>query len=329
MKRLITILFLFFVLYSLIFIHPASAQENSAFSLGVYPPVIEIATNPPSPLDSTITIQNQSDLVQKLSIQLKPFKENTDGSITYLGDDEIQAPYKDLFNRIKFLDSDNEVKDIELKPFEEKNITVSYDLDKSSTRGEYYFSIIFMSENTSKLDNSGSAIPGGIATNVLLTVGEKGPSAGKIIELSAPGFLSKGPVPITLLFKNQSGHFITPTGRVSIYDMFGKEIGRADLLPQYILPDSNRYLIDENQASPSAELIQDIEKLKTDHPIIIWPEKFLFGIYTIKAVVKTSSDTNLIQAQTRLVALPLYMFFALSLFIFILAGVWLKVKNKV
>ncbi|HVT00812.1 MAG TPA: hypothetical protein VHE53_01090 [Patescibacteria group bacterium] len=328
MKKLIPVLLLLIVSCQLLFAENAFAQEK-AFSLGIYPPISEISTNPPGPIDSTITIQNQSDNDQKINVQYKPFEANNDGSIKYIPDDQIQAPYKQIFSSIKILDGEDEVSQISLKPFEAKNLTAHFDLNKDTPRGEYYFSIIFMSSNSEQLSNSGSAIPGGIATNILLTVGEKGPSTAKIVKLVTPSFLSHGPVPITLLVENTSKHFITPTGRISIYDMFGKEIGREEVLPQYILPDASRYLIDENQASPSASLIEDLGKVNYHNPIIMWPEKFLFGIYTIKAVIRTSTTGQTLQAQTTLIALPVYIFFALSFFIFILAGIYLRLRKKI
>ena len=67
--------------------------EASALSLGIYPPVIQIETIPPSLIKTPITIENLGEETVSLQILLKPFKasEKENGEISYLLENEVQG----------------------------------------------------------------------------------------------------------------------------------------------------------------------------------------------------------------------------------------------
>lgn len=320
------------ILYSLFFIHysPVYAQGN-ALSLGVFPPILEITADPPAKIESTIIIQNQNERTQTLDILFKSFRLSSkgNGEIEYVHEGKIEGPDPLILQKIKVYDQENQVEKIVLEPFEVKELKLKINLEPQAPIGDYYFSVIFVSEDRFWANTSQAAVPAGIGTNVILSVGKKGETSGEIVELSSPLFVSEGPVLFTLLLQNNSPQYITPKGRITIKNIFGKEVGRLDILPQYILSNAKRYMIDLDQASPSAELEKIIERSPAKHPALIWPEKFLFGAYSATAKIKLSGTGPDFETSITFFALPLYVIFAISFFAFVLIGIYIRVRRKI
>ena len=331
MKKSLLILLLVFVslLSSIYYLVSIVGAQGDEFSLGIYPPIIEINTEPPADIEAGINIQNLNDLPQNLKIILKSFSpsETGDGTLGYKG--TIEGPDSLILQKIKVYDQENALDIFSLDPFESRELTLKINLDSDDPLGDYYFSVIFVSQETQGTDVSQSQISGGIGTNVILSVGQKGVAQGEIKEFSIPRILSSGPVPITLLLQNNSPHYVVPTGRITIRDMLGREAGQVSILPRYILANSARFMIDTDQASPSASLEEQISRLSKKHAVLIWPKKFLFGLYTAYAHVKLSENGPVFETKTSFVALPVYMLFAISFLAFVLIGIYLRVKRKI
>lgn len=328
---LFTILcFLFTIFYSLI---PTVgyAQESPAFSLGIFPPILEINADPPSNIESQISIQNLSDSPQSLDIIFRSFRQSpkNNGEIEYLRQDQVEGPDPLIFQKIKVFDQDNEVKSITLEPLEAKDLKLGIGIEEGAPIGDYYFSVIFLSKRDQTFTQSALDLPGGIGTNVILSVGKKGETKGNILDYSSPFFLSSGPVPFTLLLKNNSNHYIVPRGSITVKNMFGKDMARLDILPQYILSMGERYMIDTDQASPGASMTKTIQGLNLKRNALIWPEKFLLGLYTAKMHVKLSDQGPDFERSISFIAFPSRIIFAVSFFAFILLGIYLKVRKKV
>lgn len=333
MKKVLSIILLLLIplLSSIYYLVSIVHAQNDEFSLGVYPPILEISAQPPANIEADINIKNLSDSPQNLKIIFKSFRpsEKGDGTLRYINKDIIEGPDPLILQKIKIYDGENPMHEILLDPFESRNLTLKIDLETNAPLGDYYFSVIFLSTVTQDADVSQSQVPGGIGTNVILSVGNKGAASGEIKEFSIPRFLSSGPVPITILLQNNSKHYIVPTGRVIIQDMLGRQVGLINILPQYILSNSARFMIDSDQTSPSAELEEQTARLARDHGVLIWPRKFLFGIYTAYAHVKLSENGPVFETKTSFIALPIYMLFAISFIAFVLIGIYLRVKRKI
>lgn len=309
----------------------AFAQSEDAFSLSVFPPVLEINADPPAKVESVLNISNLSENEEALKIIFKSFKlsEKADGTITYLTGNSIEGPDPLILQKVKIFEGETPIDRLTLLPLQTKELKLKITLEEGAPIGDYYFSVIFVSGAKPSPEGSQAQVPGGIGTNVILSVGKKGETRGEIKEFSVPSFLSAGPLPITLLLRNNSNHYIVPQGKVIIKNVFGTSVGRIDILPQYILSNSQRYLIDANQASPSANLANSMAKLSGKNRVIIWPEKFLFGLYSANLDVKLSDDGPKFTTSTYFFALPLYVLFAASFFAFVLLGIWLKVKRRI
>ncbi len=316
---------LFFILSLSLFFCIISSQNVSAqaLSVSVYPPILEVQTTPPSSPTAPITIQNLGETDIALSIQLIPLKMNPNGTgdVLFFPDALNQGFYGYYKGRIQFLVDDVKTEKVTLQAQESKQVTLNINLKKGDPPGDYYYGIVFLSEGKTLEDTSLTSLPAGISTNLLLSVGPKKPSVGGITEFSTSAFKNNGPVEFTLKLHNGSEHLISPTGKVSINNMLGKKVASIDILPQYILAQSDRYLI--NQSSSTSATLSTNET-----PKVIWNEKFLLGFYTATANIRLEENGNILTEKTYFFAFPIYLFFGVAIVFFVLAGIYLRVKKK-
>lgn len=272
-KKFITSIFLC-ILTTCYLLVPTRANAQD-FSLGIFPPIIQIQATVPVGIKKDITVVNASESPQDVSIVLKQFTNSpySDGQVAYLPDYVIPHPDKDIFEKIQILDGDEPIDAITLAPKQKKILTLRIGLPKDEPAGDYYFSILFVSKNQVGDTQNGSVINAGIASNVLLLIGPKDPTTGFLEEFSTKWFFQTGPIPFTVSIANTSNHFITPTGQILIRNMFGQLIGKVDLLPVNILEQTSRYLPSKNAVGAS---------------YASWNEKVLFGGYSARIIVSLS-----------------------------------------
>lgn len=333
MKKLLAVIVLFTITYFLVPTY-SFAQEKPAFAdkpavaLGIYPPLFEISADPPAVVVAKISIVNQSENPQTLNILFRSFRPSPagNGQIEYVSD-KFGGPDPLILQKIKVYDEDSEISKVDLAPLESKGLKLQINLEAGAPHGDYYFSVIFLSDSKSP-DGSGAGTPAGIATNVILSVGKKGPVKGEIEQFKAPFLLGAGPVPFTLLLKNTGEQYIVPSGRITINNMFGGQVGRIDILPQYILARSQRYIIDSQQLPPKGKTAALAAKYNSEHNVMIWPEKFLFGVYTAHLFVKLSSTGPVFQTSLIFIAFPVYLVFAISFLSFVLIGIYIRARKK-
>ncbi|MBI2420510.1 MAG: hypothetical protein HYV38_00285 [Candidatus Levybacteria bacterium] len=183
---------------------------------------------------------------------------------------------------------------------------------------DYYFSILFVSEVNDPRDKTQSAAAGGIATNVLLSLGEKKSPNGKISEFSAPFFVTSGPIPFQLKVQNDNSYFITTEGNVIIKNIFGQRIGKLDLIPTNILTQTSRFI-------PNNEGLGEF----FDSPKALWNENFLLGVYTAEASISLSDQGPILKKKTTFIAIPIEIIAGFLIAIFILTVIYKRVKRKI
>jgi hypothetical protein len=315
----------------------ASAQ---GVSLGVFPPILQIQATPPTDIKSKILIENLGDDPVDLKIGLKPFiasdKEN--GQVTYSSDYSLADPF--IFDKMQILDGDISIDSITLAPGQKKELTLEIALPQNEILGDYYFSIIFMSTNAPSANSNISGATAGIATNVLLSIGPKGPTQGNIEEFSSPVFMSKGPVPFTIRIRNTSDHFTTTKGDVVIKNMFGQNVGKIDLLPTNILSETVRSIPDSLQsptANQSPSLKSYLTNLKStaavwparhaSEVVAVWPENFLFGPYTATLTIALSDQGPLFRRTINFYAFPTETLFGILAIILIIAAIIIRARK--
>ena len=286
-----------------------------SLSVSIDPSIIQIEAEAPADISAQISIQNLSDQTTSYNIFLMPFKGSPlkNGQIEF--DQSLISKYSDFFERIRIAQGENTVETVRLAPNERKNLNLLISLLEGEPPRDYYFSVLFVSENPQEqLGSSNVTAQGGIGTNVLLSIGPKSETSGIIKEFSAPNFLTHGPVEFILNIANTSPHFVTIEGNVVVKNIFGHIVGNIDLLPVNILGNSERYMESENN-----EVAQ---------PRVYWDEKFLLGAYTADLTVSLSENGPILKRSTTFFAIPLELIFGLGLAAGLTIGIIRRVKAK-
>lgn len=310
--------FLFFLIFNFAFLtFNFDKAEASALSLGVSPPILQIEAVPPASIKTPITIQNLTETTVLLDILFKPFtaSKEEDGQVEYLSED---LP---IFQKMQILDNEHSVKTVTLGPSQSKTLTLHIGIPKDEPAKDYYFSVLFIANpepvvgsNLEKTQTNQTQTAGGIATNVLLSVGPKGQAQGLIEEFSAPLFLEKGPVPFTVRVKNTGEHAIAPSGEILIVNMFGQIVGKVELAPVNILAGTIRAIPDlpaEEDSTPSAT--PQLLMTNDQSPRAFWPESFLLGPYSATLTLSLSDQGPKFSRTIRFFALPIQAFLGIIL----------------
>lgn len=305
------------------FIFPLTASAAS-LSLSVDPPIVEINTLSPSITKTDLSIQNKSNTQVAAQIQIKPFKaRGENGELEFLKDSM-------MLKNIQVLDNGVPVENITLAPSQQKNLTLSISIPDNISVSDYYFSILFLSQNISNPTSTSSLNQLGIASNVLLSVGPKETPNATLEEFSAKPFYAKGPVLFEIRLKNKGTHFIKPKGEVLIKNMFGQSVGKLDMFPVNILSGSIRgipndlyikELISQGDSESKAQSALDFQ-----HPIVLWKEGFLLGLYTATLNISLSDDGPAFTKSIRFLAFPIQGLIVIT--IISIAGIIIRNKLK-
>lgn len=305
---------IFYVLNFKFYIPKASAQS---FSLGIYPPIIQINANPPISIKAPLQVKNFSNQTLKLNIQIKPFAPSTknNGDIDILWNTPITGADNNITNNFEILDEQgNHITQITLAPKQTKKMFLHISLPPNEPPSDYYFTLIFISNSISNNQNTSTALQGGIGVNVLLSIGptSKIPQ-GSLEKFFAPLIIGDGPVSIKILVNNPNSFFITPHGNLVIYNMFDQIVGKINLLPVNILENSQRYIPDNKSGY--------LDKA-------VWNEKALFGIYRIKLSLLLTPNGPLFEKNIYFIALPINIILGIIIFCFLLAITILGIREK-
>lgn len=297
--------------------------DASALSLTIYPSIITINAIPPTTATGSLNIQNKGDTQVTLQIQLKPFKAKGEN-----GELEYSKEALEIFKNIQILDANVPVESITLEPKQQKNLTLNINIFQDITTSDYYFSVVFVSTNAFPVESNSSINQIGIATNVLLSIGVKETPKATIEQFSSNIFFERGPVPFTIRVKNEGTHFIKPKGEITIKNMFGQNIGKLDLFSVNILSDSIR-AIPNNVYMQELRLKDSLDakaKFPVDfkHPIALWKESFLLGLYTATLNISMSDEGPTFTKTAHFFAFP---FQGLIIIVIILIAT-LVVRNR-
>lgn len=321
MKKIVVV----FSLLALALILSDTKGFAQTVALGVYPPIIQINATPPADISSPLSITNLSDNTLAVTLALRPFTPDSSqtGQIQLLPDN---APFSgedpQLLQKVQILDGDSSVTQITLAPQQQKDLTLHIVIPRDEPPSDYYFSIVFTSNSIGSDQGNFSALSGGIATNVLLSLGPTDKTTGLIQEFSSPFFVQEGPVPFVVKIQNTSKHFFTPQGTILISDIFGKPIGKVNLLPVNILEHSSRFI-------PSDESLDtQFNFYAKSHPVAIWPEAFLLGVYKAHLTVSLSDSGPIFTRTIYFFAFPFSFLLGFILAIVITIFIILRVRKR-
>jgi len=316
MKKHLILIFIFFCFFSR---QQVYAQN---FNLAIYPTIIRIDSLPDSTILQPITIENLADNDINLKIIFRPFSASSadNGQLQYEPENTSSESF--LKKHVYLLAQNKKISEFTLGALKHKKLQLSVNIPSDQQSLDYYFSVLFIGQNGPNSSQSIVGQAGGIGMNVILSIGQKGITTGKIDDFSTPSFLNYGPVQFSLLLENTSSHYIEPTGSIKISDMFGQNIGKVELLPQTILSNSSRYLVDNRQNSLKNNTISGT------HGFAIWPQKYLFGFYTASLTISLSQGTPPLEKTVHFLAVPIFPLTLLLLGLIVLIGIYLRVRKR-
>ncbi len=326
--KLVTLVFLLAILHFTLLTF--NLEKAYAFSVGVYPPLIQIEALPQSKIETAIQIENLSPDPVSLQILLKPFKagELENGQVAFLTKDQaLNSPTTALFDYVQIKENNQKIETVELSPKQQKKLILAIDLPKNISLDDYYFSIVFLAkENYIQNTKSTSFAQGGLATNVLLTIGPKEKTKGLIEEFSVPFILKEGPVPFVLRIKNTGKSVIAPKGQIVIQNFFKQTVGKVEFLPVNILAGSTRSLPDTKQLEENISNYNSSVSTegKDNQVYAFWPETFLLGPYTATLEIALSQQGPLFRRTIIFIGVPLQLLLIFG-FIIVLA-VLIKIR---
>lgn len=298
----------------------ATQAAHADFSLGIYPPIMQIQANAPTAIRKDITVVNASDTVQHVNIIFRLFTSSPTsiGQVQYLPDSQKPSPDPAIFQKIQLLDGDTPITGIDLAPKQKKTLTLHIGLEKGEPAGDYYFSILFISNTSQGSLQNGSTITPGIGANVLLSIGPQDKTIGFLEEFASPWFLETGPVPFTVLLSNLSRHYINPQGHIVISNMFGQLIGEVNLQSVNVLSQTSRFIPSSNGSDITL----------SDHPVALWNEKFLFGPYKATLTISLGADGPIFSKTIYFFAMPVVYIIGLFIAIILVSIVVVRVKKR-
>ncbi|HEV2339973.1 MAG TPA: hypothetical protein VGT05_04425 [Patescibacteria group bacterium] len=284
-------------------------------SLGITPTIFQINAKAPSDIKSTLTIINQTNQSVSVNILIRPFRasNNNDGTVSFIDKNGITGADPLLLNKVSIFDRNNPVSSITLSPAEKKQLRLHITIPLDEPPSDYYFSIIFLSNGIGNDQSSISALSGGIAANVLLSIGPQDQTRGTIEKFSTSFFKQAGPVSFRIEVNNQSSHYIVPRGGILISNMFNQTVGIVNLSQVNVLENSSRYIPDDKNGNT-------IEA--------IWGEKVLFGLYKATLTMALSSDGPVFQRTVYFLAVPAYVIFGVFFAVFIALIIAERVKRR-
>jgi len=318
-KKFLNLILFFLILSAFTLILNTHQANADGISLSLSPPLIQVRLSHTTGNKPQLTLQNQGNDPLSIKVLLKPFRPlGEGGQIEYFKEDQISNNYKKILSQIKLTDEGQVRTNFDLGPKQKKDLKLLFNMPEEEPTSDYYFSVVFLGREvgsssqppaspaggstfSSQLSTSkaSSILNAGIASNIILSIGNEKPR-GYIEEFSAPFLLQSGPVGFTVRVKNEGRNVIRPKGIILIKNIFGQTIARLDLDRVNVLSASTRSLTDTQTALARRSLGEG-----GSTPKVLWPEKFLLGVYTATLKLAISDQGPIYIQSIVFVALPI------------------------
>ena len=181
-------------------------------------------------------------------------------------------------------------------------ITVPKDAEPGGHFGVIFFKAIEKVDQEEQLK-----IGTQVGVLILVTVNGDFERTGRILDATAPSFLTNGPVPFTIKFENTGTVHYEPRGRISITNLFGKEVAVVPIEGQVVLPTGVKDLAFAWQPAT----------------------RFLIGKYTASIVIDGEGETPLASETLIFYAAPVWYILGLLIAFFVFFRIVVFLKSRV
>lgn len=312
MKKL-KLLFLTSLTFGSLFLSliPISALAQT-FSLGIYPPLLEVMIQPGKFITQVYKVKNSGDDIV-LVPNVVSFEPKDELGNIYLT--RLHPVSKDWFSLINAYRSLGQA--FSLPSGRTDELVLKVKIPQNVEERDYYFSLILTTSPTPPIGQTKTGMKAVLASNILLTISKDGNprKLAEIVEFSLENpffsniFDSFNKPRFVIRLRNIGQSYFKPQGSISIYNTLGQLSETLELLPENVLVNSIRTINCRvaDRATPC--------QLKT---------KLLIGRYKAKLNFKANGKNY--QAEAVFWALPIKLALAL-LTIFVLLSM-MKSKLK-
>jgi hypothetical protein len=279
------------------FSHSVTAQS---FSLGIYPPLLEVMIMPGKSVSQKYELSNGENEIA-LTPKITAFTPSGEKGNVQLSEDnkDIEAVKKWFSFENTAIEFD---KPFTLSPNEVRSLLLKISIPPNTQEKDYYFTLMFSSEPQPQTKGSGVYQVGVIGTNLLITVSKDGKplKQGEIAEFKLSGLpiIDSFDTPeFVIRLKNISKSYWKPFGKITTSGLLGQK-WEQELIPDNILGNSirqiqvstssanSKFLIGPYQAR--IEFTPDQEEIKVNQAIsyFAFPFKGLLGIVIAFIIIR-------------------------------------------
>ena len=223
---------------------------------------------------------------------------------------------------------------LNLGPKQKESLRLHIGLPANEQTSDYYFTLLFLenNQNTSNYNNEGqqslSSLQGGIGLNVFFAIGDKETPQASISNFSTQPFYEEGPVKFNLTVNNAGDHFILPHGEILIKNL-GQTVGKVIIPSSIILAGTSRNLFSNDIAGIASNNFISTQSVNSEKALyVVWPEKFLFGMYYAQLTLLTSDQGPIYTRTVEFFAFPVRFLLGLVIIVVIIYGIYLRVKKR-
>ena len=292
-KKLILISISLYTAYCILHT-PAHAQT---FSLGIYPPILEVMIKPGKTITQAYKVKNSGDdlvLIPNI-VSFNPKDELGNVYLTRLN--PVTKNWFSLTNANIQLDQP-----FSLPSGTSQQLVLKIKIPENAIESDHYFSLTLTTSPTPLIGMTKTGMKGVIASNILLTISEDGTPQRKaeISKFSSKKLLDSFDKPaFDVQIRNIGQAYLQPQGSISIYNTIGKKIANLELLPENVLVNAIRKI--NCRADDADDKVRPCQ----------WDPGFLIGRYQTKLDFQVDAENY--QAEIIFYAFPIKLSLALLL----------------
>lgn len=274
-------------------------KAAKALTVTVIPPRLEVEVKPGQVVTKTLKVKNETKEDLYLTASAKDFIVNDDAGTPIIIEEELDNRWA-ASSWIQLSPTQ-----IKLKPGELVGIQMTILAPDNASPGSRYAAILYSPDTSQTIDQTASLVDPRTGTLVYLTIPGVVKQDAKVTKFQVPKFLEYGPINILTTITNLSDIHITPTGQISVKNMFGKTINNLALKTTNIFPYTSR----------------DFENT--------FAKKWLFGRYQTQLTATYGTTGQVLLATAYLWVIPWKLIIAvLAIIVLLFTITKLTKKNK-
>jgi hypothetical protein len=183
-------------------------------------------------------------------------------------------------------------------------ISVLIEVPEDALAGGHYAMIVHSPDVGKVEGQTGTGIGQEAGTLIYVVVDGLINESAYVSLFDVPKFLEKGPVPVEIKLRNESDIHITPSPRITVTNVFGKEIDSFSLDAKNVFPFTERDFSD------------------------VWEKKWGLGPYTLQLEAAYGIQGQLLNAQAVIWLIPVTIIIIILLSILLIVAVVMMLKKK-